>query len=183
MSAGIGWAGARAHELHRYCQSGADDAPEVAKSGRQAGRGYGERQRGHRLVEVTHPRSDPGEASRSKYARASAISPFLESRNMVLPDPSALSNVTDLLEEAKNSPNSSYHDTIDAMSQTVNWVLFHRVGKHEDGLAQPEEYDLIEEQSHYLNRGNPLTLDGRVRGAGGEAGPYRGLFNRWVSGG
>lgn len=93
----------------------------------------------------------PVEPVGSKYARASAISPFVESRNVVLPEASILPNVSELLEEAKNFPNSSHDDTIDAMSQAVNQLLLHRIDGHGDGLEQPEEYDLIEDQGYYLS--------------------------------
>lgn len=65
----------------------------------------------------------PIEPEGSKYARASAISPLVESKNVVLPQASLLPGVTQLLEEAKNFPNSSHDDTIDAMSQAINRLL------------------------------------------------------------
>lgn len=65
----------------------------------------------------------PIEPEGSKYARAAAISPLVESGNVVLPAVGLLPNVADLLEEAKTFPNSTHDDTIDAMSQAVNRIL------------------------------------------------------------
>lgn len=81
----------------------------------------------------------PIEPEGSKYARASAISPLTESQNVVLPTEGLLPNVTQLLEEAKNFPNSSHDDTIDAMSQAINRLLLMPLTA---GLGEivPEEY-------------------------------------------
>lgn len=65
----------------------------------------------------------PIEPLGSKYARASAISPLAFSGNIVLPSPELLPNVGELVEEAKNFPNSAHDDTIDALSQAVNQIL------------------------------------------------------------
>lgn len=87
----------------------------------------------------------PIEPEGSKYARASAISPLTESHNVVLPTQSLLNNVTQLLEEAKNFPNSSHDDTIDAMSQAINRLLLFPLD-NVDALHEPEDvYDFINE--------------------------------------
>jgi predicted phage terminase large subunit-like protein len=65
----------------------------------------------------------PIEPEGSKYARASAISPLAESGNVVLPAAELLPNVEELIEEAKNFPNSAHDDTIDTMSQAINRIL------------------------------------------------------------
>lgn len=62
----------------------------------------------------------------SKYARASAITPLVESKNVVLPDPLEVEDcawVTELTEEARDFPSGAHDDTVDAMSQAV-----HRLG-------------------------------------------------------
>jgi predicted phage terminase large subunit-like protein len=82
----------------------------------------------------------PIEPEGSKYARASAISPLTESGNVVLPTEALLSNVTHLLEEAKNFPNSSHDDTIDAMSQAVNRLLLMPLTAADD-MVEPDVYE------------------------------------------
>ncbi|ACZ29581.1 phage uncharacterized protein [Xylanimonas cellulosilytica DSM 15894] len=61
----------------------------------------------------------------SKYARASAISPFAHAHNIVLPDAALLPNVEELVEEAKSFPAGAHDDTIDALSQAANQLLLH----------------------------------------------------------
>jgi len=82
----------------------------------------------------------PIEPEGSKYARASAISPLTESGNVVLPDVELLPNVEDLIEEARNFPNSAHDDTIDALSQAVNRLLLMPLTAADD-LVEPDEYE------------------------------------------
>lgn len=67
----------------------------------------------------------PVEPEGSKYARASAITPFRESGNIWLPDPVACDApwITDLTEEARLFPQGANDDTVDAMSQAVHRLL------------------------------------------------------------
>ena len=68
----------------------------------------------------------PVEPEGSKYARATAISPFVESRNVLLPDATAIPGsawVTDLTDEARDFPTATHDDTVDAMSQAVHRLL------------------------------------------------------------
>jgi predicted phage terminase large subunit-like protein len=87
----------------------------------------------------------PIEPEGSKYARASAVSPLTESGNVVLPTVGLLPGVSDLLEEAKNFPNSSHDDTIDALSQAINRILLNPLA-NEGNLIEPDVYDIINEQ-------------------------------------
>jgi predicted phage terminase large subunit-like protein len=80
----------------------------------------------------------PIEPEGSKYARASAISPLTESGNVVLPDAELLPNVEELIEEAKNFPNSAHDDTIDALSQAINRLLLMPLAA---GLYDPIDTD------------------------------------------
>lgn len=87
----------------------------------------------------------PIEPDGSKYARASAVAPLLESKNVVLPDPALLPNVAQLLEEMKNFPNSSHDDTVDSLSQAVNKLLLLPLLIGGQQVVEPsvyEEYDL-----------------------------------------
>ena len=68
----------------------------------------------------------PVEPEGSKYARAAAITPLVESRNVHLPDPTRVEGtawVTDLTEEARDFPAAAHDDTVDAMSQAVHRLL------------------------------------------------------------
>lgn len=82
----------------------------------------------------------PIEPEGSKYARASAVSPFAESGNIILPEPELLPNVEDLIEEARNFPNSAHDDTIDAMSQAINRLLLMPLTAADD-LVEPDVYE------------------------------------------
>lgn len=87
----------------------------------------------------------PIEPEGSKYARASAMSPLTESGNVVLPTAGLLPGVDQLLEEAKNFPNSSHDDTIDAMSQAINRLLLLPL-ENEGSEWQPDVYDEYNQQ-------------------------------------
>lgn len=68
----------------------------------------------------------PVEPEGSKYARATAITPLVEGKNVVLPDPIAIEGtawVTDLTEEARDFPSATHDDTVDATSQAVHRLL------------------------------------------------------------
>lgn len=68
----------------------------------------------------------PVEPEGSKYARAAAISPFVEAHNVLLPDPTAVPGtawVTDLTDEAREFPGSAHDDTVDALTQAVHRLL------------------------------------------------------------
>jgi predicted phage terminase large subunit-like protein len=60
----------------------------------------------------------------SKYARASAVAPFIEAGNAWLPDPEvALFDVDAFIEEASSFPNASHDDQVDGASQALNEML------------------------------------------------------------
>jgi predicted phage terminase large subunit-like protein len=62
----------------------------------------------------------------SKYARAVAITPFVEAKNVHLPDPLQVEGtawVTDLTEEARDFPSGTHDDTVDALSQAIHRLL------------------------------------------------------------
>lgn len=65
----------------------------------------------------------PVEPRGGKVERAAAISPFVHSRNVVLPDVALLPSVAELLREAQNFPNDAHDDTVDALSQAVDRLL------------------------------------------------------------
>lgn len=86
----------------------------------------------------------PVEPEGSKYARAAAVSPFVHSRNVWLPEAALLPNVEELLEEARAFPNGAHDDTIDAFSQAVNRLLLMPLGDHD--IVDSD--DLIDDDPH-----------------------------------
>ncbi|MDJ0321842.1 phage terminase large subunit [Pseudarthrobacter sp. PS3-L1] len=82
----------------------------------------------------------PIEPEGSKTARASAISPLVFSKNVVLPTAKLLPNVEELREEAANFPASKHDDTIDAMSQAINRLLLMPI-LNEGRVVEPDIYD------------------------------------------
>lgn len=65
----------------------------------------------------------PVEPEGSKYARAVAITPLTEAKDVVLPDSDLCPWVTDLTEEARNFPQATHDDTVDCLSQAVHRLL------------------------------------------------------------
>ncbi|PYG00173.1 phage uncharacterized protein (putative large terminase), C-terminal domain-containing protein [Georgenia satyanarayanai] len=92
----------------------------------------------------------PVEPEGSKYARAAAISPFVHSRNVHIPEAALLPNVEDLLEEARAFPNGSHDDTIDALSQAINQLLLHPLIAGEDMVTSD---DLVEDMDPHTYLG------------------------------
>ena len=92
----------------------------------------------------TIPGLIPVEPEGSKYARASAISPFVFAKNVHLPDPALLPNVTELIEEARHFPNSPTDDAVDSLSQALTYLLLHQLP--DENTYQPDEYDLLDER-------------------------------------
>lgn len=88
----------------------------------------------------------PIEPLGSKHARASAVSPLAFSGDIVLPVASILPNVEDLIEEAKNFPNGSHDDTVDALSQAVNQLLLRPILEGMGDVVEPDTYDTYNAQ-------------------------------------
>jgi len=65
----------------------------------------------------------PVEPEGGKVARAQAVAPFVQARNVHLPTAELLPNVEDLVEEAAGFPNGSHDDAVDAMTQALNRLL------------------------------------------------------------
>ena len=65
----------------------------------------------------------------SKYARASAVSPFIEAGNAFLPDPEiALFDTEAFVTECSSFPNDVHDDQVDAASQALAEMLLDRSG-------------------------------------------------------
>jgi predicted phage terminase large subunit-like protein len=60
----------------------------------------------------------------SKYGRATAVAPFIESGNVLLPSPDVgLFDAAELIEEAAGFPNAAHDDQVDATSQALAELL------------------------------------------------------------
>ena len=92
----------------------------------------------------------PIEPEGSKYARASAISPLVESKNVVLPTVALLPGVAQLLGEAASFPNSSHDDTIDSMSQAINRLLLLPL-EELDSYTEHEVYEEYNELGYSIS--------------------------------
>jgi predicted phage terminase large subunit-like protein len=65
----------------------------------------------------------------SKYARASAVSPFIEAGNAFLPSPDiALFDTEEFVDEAAGFPNAAHDDQVDAASQALAELLLDGTG-------------------------------------------------------
>ena len=65
----------------------------------------------------------PVEPRGSKEARASAVSPFVEARNVWLPTPELAAWVDDLVEECAGFPLAAHDDQVDALTQALDRLL------------------------------------------------------------
>ena len=72
-----------------------------------------------------------------KLARASAISPQVESGNVYLPDPEFHPWVYDFIEECASFPHGSYDDQVDAMSQALDRLATTAPPKSAPSTLQP----------------------------------------------
>jgi len=70
----------------------------------------------------------PVKARESKEARAAAVTPFIEAKNVHLPRPAIAPWVDGLVEEAAAFPNGAHDDRVDALTQALN-RLFLRGGQ------------------------------------------------------
>lgn len=86
----------------------------------------------------------PIEPQGSKSARASAVSPLAFSKDVFLPTSEILPNVEDLREELVNFP-SKHDDTVDALSQAINYLLLHRL-EDTNQYVEPDVYDERDER-------------------------------------
>lgn len=65
----------------------------------------------------------PVEPEGSKYARAEAVTPFVEARNIWLPSAELAPWVSDLVEEAAGFPNAAHDDQVDCLTQANHRLL------------------------------------------------------------
>jgi predicted phage terminase large subunit-like protein len=81
----------------------------------------------------------PEEPHESKEARAAAVSPFVEARNVWLPSPELAPWVGAFIEEHAAFPNGAHDDQVDGTSQALNRLLLAPL-LAEDDNREPEEF-------------------------------------------
>lgn len=79
----------------------------------------------------------------SKYARASAVSPFQEAGNVLLPEPSIAPWIDDFIVEHSSFPNGAHDDQVDGTSQALSRLLISdgSAAQAMDWLRQMREAD------------------------------------------
>lgn len=82
----------------------------------------------------------PVEVTDGKYARAVAVSPFVESRHVFLPDPAMAPWVEGFIDECAVFPNSANDDQVDGFTQAVERLLGHPT--RTERTRPPEKVDL-----------------------------------------
>jgi predicted phage terminase large subunit-like protein len=75
----------------------------------------------------------------SKIARARAVSPFAEARNVWLPAPELAPWIEALVDEAASFPNGANDDQVDALSQALNRLLLNPLLIEDDIVEDPED--------------------------------------------
>ena len=92
----------------------------------------------------TVPGIVPEEPQGGKEARAAAVSPLQEARNIWLPSPELAPWVSDLVDEAADFPNGKHDDDVDAMSQALNRLILQPLLAGEIVLAEDLEPELAD---------------------------------------
>jgi predicted phage terminase large subunit-like protein len=75
------------------------------------------------VLKAEYPGFIPVTPHESKEARASAVTPFVESSNVYLPDESFAPWINGLVDEAASFPNAAHDDQVDCMTQALNRIF------------------------------------------------------------
>ena len=109
----------------------------------------------------------PVKPRESKYARASAVSPFIEAGNVLLPDANVtLFDVESFIEEASGFPNAAHDDQIDSASQALAELFL-------DGTGAQAWIDWARKKAEAMaaGAGNDTPPSHRGRGEAPTTGP------------
>lgn len=90
----------------------------------------------------------PEEPHGSKYARASAVSPYVQAGNVFLPSPRLAPWVDEFIEECAGFPTAAHDDQVDAFSQALNRILLSPYVP--DEVFEPDELADAEDELSYL---------------------------------
>lgn len=91
----------------------------------------------------------PEEPQGSKEARASAVSPLVEAKNVWLPAAKLAPWVGGLIEECAGFPTATNDDQVDALTQALNRLVLQPLQTGE--LVEAEEYDAIDARGYYAS--------------------------------
>ncbi|WP_224279117.1 phage terminase large subunit [Nocardioides lacusdianchii] len=91
------------------------------------------------MLARTVPGIVPVEPDGGKEARAAAVSPLVEARNVWLPDSELAPWADDVIEEAAGFPTAAHDDDVDAMSQALNRLILQPL--LEGGIVTAEDLD------------------------------------------
>lgn len=75
------------------------------------------------VLKAEYPGFIPVTPHESKEARASAVTPFVEAKNVFLPDPSIAPWIEAFVDEAASFPNATHDDQVDCMTQALNRIF------------------------------------------------------------
>ena len=89
----------------------------------------------------TVPGLVPVEPRGSKVARAAAVSPFVEGRNVYLPAPELAPWVGKLVDELCAFPYAAHDDQVDALSQALDRLLLSPLLSEQEVIVDPEHDD------------------------------------------
>ena len=92
----------------------------------------------------------PEEPQGSKTARAAAVAPLVEARNVWLPAPELAPWVGGLIDEAAGFPNAAHDDQVDAMSQGLNRLILQPLLPADDQY-EPQEFELADSRGYWAS--------------------------------
>lgn len=94
----------------------------------------------------------PVEPDGGKEARAAAVSPLVESRNVWLPAPELAPWVEGLIDEAAAFPTGTHDDQVDALTQALNRLILQPL-INPNAQQQPPEWDVVDTRGYW---GSPV---------------------------
>lgn len=100
----------------------------------------------------TVPGIVPEEPQGSKTARAVAVAPLAEARNVWLPSPELAPWVGDLIEECAGFPHAKHDDRVDALSQGLNRLILQPL-LPDDDTYEPQEFEMADSRGYW---GSPV---------------------------
>lgn len=119
------------------------------------------------MLTRTIPGIVPVEPDGGKVARAAAVSPLVESRNVWLPDPAIEADLTadpsiedatpwpyawvpDFIEEAAGFPTAAHDDQVDSMTQALNRLVLQPLAAGEDLYTAEDLFDDLADHGSYI---------------------------------
>lgn len=98
----------------------------------------------------TVPGMVPVEPDGGKVARAAAVSPLVEARNVWLPEPEIAPWISDFIEEAAGFPTAKHDDQVDAMTQALNRLVIQPLLVGGDTVAAEDLFEDLADHGSYI---------------------------------